>query len=127
MDEVFQVEAPTDTTFQVPESGSLLPENQFRFRLPGSDQVHAIPKIQFLPASFQHRMAKLAPEIQRVERGGTPSVGSLAQLSGVYLDVLEDLVPGITDQLSQDQVQKLVQGWQAASNVTVGESVASPS
>lgn len=40
----------------------------------------------------------------------------------VFVDLLEGLRPGLTDELTLDELQQVMVGWQEASGITAGES-----
>ncbi len=91
--------------FDVPKSKKSIEQNRFQFTIEG--ESFSIPLLQYLPVKGAE-----AFEAGRNVEG---------ILSGCDTDAAKDAVRG----LDGDQFGALMEAWQAASDVTVGESSAS--
>lgn len=92
--------------FQViaqPKSGD------FAFQLEGGDAVWRLPLLGSLPVSKARCIM------------GAESGTSMEQLEAV-LDLMDELCPGLTDELTVQGVSDVLSAWSEASNITVGES-----
>lgn len=111
-------------TFQVPASKASIKQNLFEFTLPDDDKVYALPKMQYLDADLSADLTVLTPRIKDAQEGD--GLGSdpalLADIASLQRRMIERYAPGVYGRMSGDQVASLVNAWQEASSVTVGES-----
>ncbi|SPT53801.1 Uncharacterised protein [Actinomyces bovis] len=110
-------------TFQVPASKASIKQNLFEFTLPQDDKIYALPKMQFLDADLSADLTALTPRIKAAQDGEGISSDPelLAEIASLQRQMLERYVPGIYARMSGDQVAALVEAWQEASSVTLGE------
>lgn len=91
--------------YEIPTSKASQTEHQFHFQIPGSDTVHTVPLLKYLPIGVA---AKLE------------SADSLTETLLIFGDAAE-AVGG----LDSEQFEGLLDAWRAASGITEGESQAS--
>lgn len=104
--------APTSslpTVFLVPASKASLKQNRFRFQLPGSETVHEVPLLKFLPP----RLILSSEEMSEV---------AFAQV--LFTEFMPEAFDAFED---AEQLQAFMAAWGEASGITAGESEASPS
>ncbi len=116
--------------FQVPKSKASIKQNQFEFQLPGSKKVWALPKMQYLNADLTGRLgaataAIIDPSTGKPRPDADPALGM--EIAALQRQILEQYCPGLYALVDQEQLQAIVQAWQAESSITMGESPASSS
>lgn len=78
--------------------------------------------------SLRKRMGDAARPLQLAEEEGRePSLEEKEAIGQLQLDLLEKYSPGVTEVLDENQLAALLGAWMEASEVSVGESVASAS
>ena len=82
---------------------------EWRFQVGSSKKVWSLPLMGSLPAKKVKVLASLDKE------DGDEALD-------VFVDLLEGLCPGLTDELTLDELQQVMVGWQEASGITAGES-----
>lgn len=97
------------STFHVPRSKASIKQNRFQFTMPDDPKrVYDIPLLKYLPP-------KLAVE-----------ASELSEIAFTKL-LFETYMPDAFDQFEDsEQLQAFMAAWSEASNVTPGESSASP-
>lgn len=85
----------------------------WRFRLAGSDEVHEMPLLGSLPIQLARKMS------------GLSSASAVEQVDAA-IELFEDLIPGVVEHMTMDDLTDLVSAWREASGISVGESPASP-
>lgn len=114
--------------FEVPASKASIRQNQFSFTLPGDETEYVLPKMQYVNSDIQRRMQELARPLKSViEAGGRPTEEQAAAIDKVNRELIEFYLPGFYGKVTDDQLQALIEAWQEASTVDVGESSASAS
>lgn len=97
-------------TFQVPESKRSIRQNQFEFKVPGDRKTYRIPKAKYMTMGQVETLATKGENVQ-------------------ITDILEILGQGEAREavrtLDQEQLEALMEAWQEASGLSVGESSAS--
>ena len=91
--------------FQIPASKRSIKQNRFEFKV--GNKTHSIPLLKFLPV----RAAEL------FENG--------KNLAGLIAAADEDATREVIRDLDGEQLEALIEAWQEASGVEVGESSAS--
>ncbi|AZF97652.1 tail assembly chaperone [Arthrobacter phage Litotes] len=90
--------------YRVPASKASLHQNQFRFQLPGEDNIRSIPKLKFLKPSIA------------IQVEGMPVQAALQLLFSLYQ-------PGLIDEFDDmEQLEGVIKAWANASGVSLGES-----
>ena len=84
----------------------------FKFQLAGSGKVWSIPLAGSLNVKLARDVAKTArvPEEERLD---------------AMVDVFDRLCPGLTDEVTADELTEVIQLWSEASGITPGESATS--
>lgn len=83
--------------------------NEWRFQLEGSRKVWALPLMGSLPAKKARMLSGLASADEQ-------------DALGLFVDLIEELAPGLADQVTLDQLREVIEGWQEASGISAGES-----
>ncbi|ALY08927.1 tail assembly chaperone [Arthrobacter phage Savage2526] len=92
------------SVYRVPASKASLHQNQFRFQLPGEDNVRSIPKLKYLKPSIA------------IQVEGMPVQQALQLLFSLYQ-------PGLIDEFDDmEQLEGVIKAWADASGVSLGES-----
>lgn len=118
--------------FQVPAAKASIKQNRFEFQLPGAKKVWSLPKLQYLSPDLSRRIRTAAIEAQEfIDENGEVRPDAppekIAPLSEIQTEILEHYCPGLSALLEgEDQVTALIEAWQEASKVSVGESDTSP-
>ncbi len=114
-------------TFRVPDSRASIKQNLFEFEVPGSKKTWALPKLQYLNADQSERLTELSAKAKaETDDGGKQSVELVAEIGRLQREIIEAHCPGLYALLDGEQVGALVQAWQEASTVSLGESSGSP-
>ncbi|WAB09124.1 tail assembly chaperone [Arthrobacter phage Eesa] len=115
-------------TFEVPASKASIKQNQFGpIKVPGERKQWNLPLLKFIPVGMRAKLAEAAKPIQAArDAGRDPSREDLGRLGELQLELLHKYAPGLADVLDDEQLGAVLVAWQEASNITVGESVASP-
>jgi hypothetical protein len=112
--------------FQVPESKAN--DNLFEFSIPGSEKVWALPKLQYLRASQAEELTGVTAKIRRVGAEKAKKDPALVgEISDIQRKIVEQYCPGLYDLVTNDQLGALMEAWQEASTVSLGESSPSSS
>ena len=90
--------------YRVPASKASLDQNRFKFQLPDEDKPRSIPKLQFLKPRIAVRIEGM-------------------KMSDALILLVEEYHPDLIDRLDGlDQLEGLMEAWQKASGISVGES-----
>lgn len=122
-------------TFQVPASKASIKQNRFEFELPNEYdgdgnpiaesgvETFSLPKMQYINADVRQRLVSITiPLKDLIDAGGKPSPENVAELLEIQRELFERYAPGLYAKLGDDQMLAVLNAWQAASSVTVGES-----
>lgn len=108
--------------FQVPESRASIKQNVFEFKVPGSKKQWALPKMQYLNADQSERLTTLSARAKAQREAGVKDVELSAEIAHLQREVVEATCPGLYALLDGEQMSALMQAWQEASTVSLGES-----
>lgn len=100
--------------YSVPKSKRSLKQNRFEFNIPGDKRVHSIPLAKYLSTGQVEEIAKRGDHV------------GLIDILAIFdeKDVSKG-TPEAVRTLDQEQLEALMQAWQAESGIAVGESSAS--
>lgn len=83
------------------------------FQVAGSDRVWHLPTFDSLPMKRALKVASVSAE-------------SDEEAQRVAIDLIDELCPGLTDELTLAEFREVFDMWAGASGVSLGESQASP-
>ena len=83
------------------------------FQLDGTDKVWRIPTLDSLPMKRVLKLSELSAETD-------------AEAQEAAIELIDELCPGLTDELTLGEFRKVFDLWMSASSVSLGESQASP-
>lgn len=95
--------------YEVPPAKRSLKQNVFEFKIAG--KTYNVPKFEYLPVGV----------LETIESTASDAVGPFLDVFGAK----DTPVGKAVRTLDKDQITALIKAWQADSDVTVGESVAS--
>lgn len=96
--------------YQVPASKASIKQNRFEFKLPGKSKVYSVPLMKYVKPSIV------------IDLDGTGDKEAMGVR--LFKEYLPEVFPLLED---SDQLESLMNAWEKASGVTVGESEASDS
>lgn len=100
----------------------------FRFRLPGESEIRELPHLGTMPISIKKQVEEAAAPMRRAMKAGKQPSDRQARAAGeAMVKLFEAAQPGLTSLVDESQLIALAEGWQAHSEITVGESQASAS
>lgn len=113
--------------FQVPESRASIKQNVFEFKVPGSKKTWVLPKLQYLNADQSERLTATSARMKATrDEGGKIDPTLAAEISHLQREIIEEHCPGLYALIDGEQMSALIEAWQEASTVSLGESSASP-
>lgn len=123
-------------TFQVPAPKASYKQNRFEFTLPdfddegdavpGTEVTYSVPKMQYINSDIRQRMLDVSMPLKRmIDEGKQPEPEQAAEVTRIQRELFEKYAPGVYARVSDDQLNALLQAWQEASSISVGESSAS--
>jgi hypothetical protein len=109
--------------FEVPASKASIDQNRFKFKLPGQKKTWSVPKLQFISSDLRLRMQEASIPLKRIiDEGGQPAPEQTLEVQAIQRELFETYAPGLYKQLTDDQIPALMQAWQEASGISLGES-----
>lgn len=81
----------------------------FKFQLAGAERVWQLPLMSALPVKQARKLVRL-------------SHADDEQAMDAVIELLDALVPGLTDELTLDGLAEVIGAWSEASGITAGES-----
>lgn len=98
-------------TFQVPESKRSIAQNRFHFQTPDGVE-HSMPKMKYFTMRQIERMSSNTDEL------------TLTDILAIFDEDESDVREAVLD-FDHEQLQALMEAWQADSGLALGESSAS--
>ena len=116
---------PAAGTFLVPGAKADKAENRFVFRVPGEKEDRSMPLLKHIKASYRRRLTEVSRRLK--EETATEEARTIARLEAeaIQFETIEEYCPGLTDVVSSDQLEAIIDAWGKASGASVGESSAS--
>lgn len=114
--------------FEVPASKASIGQNQFTFHLPDDPTEYVLPKMQYINSGIMREMQALArPLKELVAGGGQPTEEQALAIDALNRQMIEFYLPDFYRKVTDDQIKAIIEAWQEASTVELGESSASAS
>lgn len=85
------------------------PRRSFCFQLNGSERVWEMPSLEDLPVDQARRMASLV------------NVSNPLDQVDAVCDLMEELCPGLVNEVTMGDLMEIFRAWRDSSSVTVGE------
>lgn len=116
---------PAAGAFLVPGAKSEKAENRFVFRVPGEKEDRSLPLLRHIKASYRRRLSDVSRRLKDEHLSEDALVAARLEAEAIQFEIVEDACPGLTDAVTSDQLEAIIEAWGEASGTSVGESSAS--
>jgi len=101
----------------------------FPVQVEGDDKIYELPPLENVDLDIINQMRALAPRLGDMKTGKprkNVKQQDVMQAVGILTTVMDRYAPGLAKRLDLEQLNFLFERWSEFSNVTMGESSASP-